>query len=157
MATNTARSSALVEEYAAQIRPLIPLASRAYGSAKQGSPQRTASDKYNELLIEYVAAGGNIKHLSDELGVAYATLSRRLRVARSKVTLGSEPFTTKTWGSRDPDVVAACALQLADARHEGTEAYRNAVISVHKRNVSLYAVAKAMGVSYYSLWSAMRT
>ncbi len=157
MATNTARPSALVEEYAAQIRPLIPLAKRAYGSAKQGSPPRVASDRYNQLLLEYVVAGGNIKHLSDELGVAYATLSRRLRVARSKVQLGAEPFSTKQWGSRDPDVVAACAAQLAAARNESTEAYRDVVIRVHKRGVSLYAVAKALGVSYYSLWSAMRT
>ncbi len=157
MTTSTARSAELVDTYAQQIELLIPLAKKAYGSARAGSPPREASDRYNQLLLEYVAAGGNVKRLAERLGVAYSTLARRLRVARSDVKLGAEPFTTRQWGSRDEDVVAACAVQVQNARNEGPEEYRKAVINVHSRGVSLYAVAKKMGISYYSLWSAMRT
>jgi hypothetical protein len=152
------RQESLAKQYAAKIEPHIELAKRAYGSAKPGSPQRVASDEYNRLLLEYVNKGGNMKRLSEQMHVPYATLARRIRVARSSTPpTGNDPFSRRTWGSRDAVAVHDAASAIIRARYVSPEAYRDAITAAHKSGVSLYAIASAMEMSYYSLWSAMRS
>ena len=151
----TKTTMTLTEVYAEKIRPLLPDAQRAYGSAAATSAPRLASNEYNELLLEYKEQGGNISWLARELGVSDATLRRRLRVARSGVVLGTSGLTRKR-GSRDPEAVEQAAQRIDEARGD-TEAYRAAVRAVYDDNVSLYAVADKLGMSYNSLYVALRS
>jgi lambda repressor-like predicted transcriptional regulator len=152
------RQESLAKQYSEKISPHIDLAKRAYGSAKPGSPQRVASDEYNRLLLEYVKKGGNMKRLSEQMGVPYPTLARRIRVARSNTPpTGNDPFSRRTWGSRDTMAVHDAAASIIKARYVSPDAYREAITAAHQSGVSLYAIASAMEVSYYSLWSAMRS
>ena len=40
-------------EYVENIKPLLPLAKRAYGSRNQETPAHEARRRYTELLVEY--------------------------------------------------------------------------------------------------------
>lgn len=150
----TEGSTSLTEDYAARIKPLIPEARRAYGSAPAGSEPRRASDTYNTLLLEYQNRGGNIAKLAEALGVADVTLRRRLRVARSGQKLGTVGLSTRGRAIRDEPRVTQAAARIAEARDTSPEAYRDAVREAYDANISLYAVAKTMGISYHSLYAA---
>ena len=146
----------LVGEYAEKIRPLLPLASRAYGTQGPGSPAREASDQVNRYLKEYADEHhGNITHLSRELEdeISLAGLRRRLRAARKGNMLGSLTSSHKR-GSRDPEKVKAAAAKIEQARHVSSQAYGQAVRDVYVSGVSLKAVSEEMDIAYYSLWSA---
>lgn len=153
-------NTTLVEEYAEQLRPLLPIARRAYGTQGPNSEARLASQKVNRLLVEYVDEhGGNVTHLANELGtdmISLAGLRRRLRSARSGHSLGATP-TSKKRGSKDPARVIACAKRIMQAREEGTSSYGAEVRKVYDENVSLAAVADEMGISYFSLWAVATT
>lgn len=155
------RRDALATEYADEIRPLVPLASRAYGTLGPDSPERRASDLYNRLLLEYTAKGGNVRLLADRLGVAYVTLSRRLRVARSNTRLGVSTRTgPRPTTSRDPELIEFYAREIREARDANPtdrERYHTAVRSAYNDGVSLYAVAEALEMSYYALYSVLRS
>lgn len=159
-------NTTLVEEYADQIRPLLPLARRAYGTQSQGTPAREASDKVNDLILEYAdKRGGNVTHLARELRVgdnesaklSLAGVRRRLRVARGGNQLGQASTTGHLRGSRDPARVKAAASAIETARDQGTASYRIAVEDVKTSGVSLAAVAKELDLSYYSLYSVMNS
>lgn len=156
--TRTEAQQLLTEEYASRIQPLIAQASRAYGSATPGSPPRDASDQYNVLLLEYQTRGGNITQLARSLGVADVTLRRRLRVARSGARLGSVGLSTRGRGDRTPTKVVEAADKIRRAREIGdTDAYRAAVQDAYNSNISLYAVAKELKLTYHSLYAALRS
>jgi hypothetical protein len=146
----------LVSEYAEKIRPLLSLASKAYGTQGPNSPARQASDKVNEYLKEYVDQHhGNVTHLAAELegDITLAGLRRRLRAARKGHMLGSLS-TSRKRGSKDPERVKKAAYTIAQARNVSSTAYGEAVRDVYTSGVSLSAVAKEMDIAYYSLWSA---
>ena len=146
----------LTEQYAELIRPLIPLAKRAYGSAAVDSPQREASDKYNRLLLEYRGRGGNITSLARELGIPDVTLRRRIRVARSGVVLGEHTLVARGRGRRDDTLIEETVKLLEEAGNDRNR--RRAVIQqAHELNLSLYALATRLGVSYYSLYATLRS
>lgn len=149
-------NESLVDEYAEQLRPLLPLAAKAYGTQGPNSPARQASDEVNRLLLEYVdEKGGNVTHLANELEgtISLPGLRRRLRSARNGKLLGS--FTTsRKRGSKDPERVAAAAKKVATARAQGPASYGKAVREVYAEGVSLSAVAKEMDLSYFTLWTA---
>jgi hypothetical protein len=143
----------LVHKYAERLRPLLPLAGRAYGTQQPNSPARQASDQVNEIILEYVAAGGNMTHLANTLegDISLPGLRRRLRSARGG-TLGKP---NRKRGSKDPALVEAAAKEISQARGTGSSvAYADAVRHVYADGVSLSAVADKLGMSYYSLWSA---
>lgn len=151
-------NTTLVEEYAEQLRPLLPLAAKAYGTQGPNSPSRQASDKVNKLLLEYVdQKGGNVTHLADTLGkdvISLPGLRRRLRAARNGGHMLGSLSTSRKRGSRDPERVAAAAKKIENAKHISSTSYGQAVREVYSSGVSLSAVAKEMGVSYFTLWSA---
>lgn len=151
----------LVDEYAEQLRELLPLARTAYGTQGPNSPARQASDKVNELLLEYAERGGNITHLSRELdpeehgdaGISLPGLRRRLRSAKTGNLLGGVS-TSRKRGSKDPERVAEAARKIDNARAIGTASYGQAVREVYSEGISLSAVAKELDMSYFSLWTA---
>lgn len=150
----------LVEEYAEQLRPLLPIARTAYGTQGPNSAPRIASQKVNALLVEYVdERGGNVTHLANELGtemISLAGLRRRLRSARSGHSLGATP-TSKKRGTKDPERVADAAEQIRTAKDEGTPEYGAAVRRVYNEGVSLTAVGRELGISYFALWAVATT
>lgn len=146
----------LVSDYAEQLKPLLPLAGKAYGTQGPNSPARVASDKVNQLLLEYVDQHhGNVTHLANELDgyISLPGLRRRLRSARNGKLLGSFPSSRKR-GSKDPEKVKAAAAKIGQARNVSPTAYGQAVREVYQENVSLSAVAKELDVSYFTLWTA---
>lgn len=148
----------LVEEYAAELREVLPLARRAVGTRRPDSPERQASDRVNELILEYAdKERGNITHLANALKgeISLPGLRRRLRAARSR-SLGSFATSNKR-GTKDPAKVSAAAKKIADARRLGPNEYRDAVREVYADGVNLTAVAEEIGLSYYALWSAGST
>lgn len=142
----------LVHDYAEQLRPLLPLASRAYGTQPPDSPPRAASDAVNKIILDYVSHAGNMTHLAHELdgAISLPGLRRRLRSARGG-TLGKP---NRKRGSKDPGHVERAAKEIAAARAISSRSYANAVRKVYAEGVSLSAVADKLSMSYYSLWSA---
>lgn len=142
----------LVHEYAERLRPLLPLAGRAYGTQQPNSPARQASDEVNRIILKYVGAGGNMTHLANALedDISLPGLRRRLRSARGG-TLGKP---NRKRGSKDPALVEAAAKRISEARVVSSAQYADAVRHVYADGVSLSAVADKLGMSYYSLWSA---
>lgn len=146
----------LVDEYAERMRPLLPLAAKAYGTQGPNSPSRQASDQVNELILEYVdQKGGNVTHLANALegDISLAGLRRRLRSARNGGLLGSTT-TGRKRGSKDPEVVIPAAKKIAQARNVSPATYGKAVREVYQDGVSLSAVAKELKCSYFTLWTA---
>jgi transposase-like protein len=151
-------NTTLVDEYAEELRSVLPLARRAVGTQRPDSPARLASDRANELLVEYAdQKHGNITHLARELEgtISLPGLRRRLRAARGQ-SLGSFS-TSNRRGSTDPADVVRATRKIKEAREHSPDAYRDAVREVYADNVSLTAVAEQLGISYYSLWSAGST
>lgn len=151
-------NTTLVDEYAEQLRAVLPQARRAVGTQRPDSPARLASDRANELLIEYAdQRHGNITHLAAALEgvISLPGLRRRLRAARGK-SLGSFSTSSKR-GTTDPARVKWGADKIREAREHSPDAYRDAVREVYAANVSLTACAEQLDVTYYSLWSAGST
>src|SRR4051812_37142976 len=107
----------LVNEYAEELRGVLPLARRAVGTQKSDSPARLASNKVNGLLLEYAdEKHGNITHLAHALDgeISLPGLRRRLRAARGK-TLSSASTSSKR-GTKDPARVKWGADKIRLAR-----------------------------------------
>lgn len=150
-------NSELVQEYADELKLHLPLARRAVGIQRPDSPARRASDRVNELILDYVDQKGNMTHLANALEdyISLPGLRRRLRTARSQ-RLGA--FTTSNKrATTDPEKVKLAAEKIRQAREQGREHYRDAIREVHAENVSLTAIADELDMSYYSLWSAGST
>jgi hypothetical protein len=134
----------------------MPLARRAYGQQKQGSPAREASDRVNHILREYDTAGGNITQLAEELqgDITLAGLRRRLRVARAGTELGVKS-TRSFRGDRDPDRISNAVQAIREA--EGTPAYGQRIQDAYDQGLALSAIAKELDCSYFTLWSSKST
>lgn len=134
----------------------MPLARKAYGQQKQGSPARTASDEVNRLLLAYDQAGGNITELAEHLNgeISLPGLRRRLRVARAGTQLGVT--TVRSFrGSKDPKKVKEAVDRIK--RVAGTPYYGVEIGKAYRDGIALSAIAKELEMSYYTIWSAMST
>jgi hypothetical protein len=151
------RSDTLARDFAAEIKPLMPLARRAYGQQKQGTEARTASDQVNALLLEYDEAGGNVTQLSEELAgeITLAGLRRRLRVARARTPLGVSSEDRPFRGSREPVKIHEAVHRIRQA--QGTPSYGVEIRRAYDAGLALSAIADELGVSYYTAWSSMST
>lgn len=146
----------LVTEYAERLRPLLPEASKAYGARKPDSVPRRASDEVNKLILEYVEKhNGNMTHLARALEghISLPGLRRRLRSARGGSLTKDIGYSRKR-GSKDPEKVSAAAHKIRQARNVSPAAYAEAVRQAYRDNISLSAIAKELGINYYSLWAA---
>lgn len=151
----TEESGMLTQDYADRIKPLMELAGQAYGGKRAGSPERDASDEMTWLIGEYVSRGGNMKRLAEELDCAYATVARRVRMARRGSKLGSG-VKGRSRPSTDPERVRDAADRLREARERGSDAWIETLDAVYESNVSLRAVASELDMGYYALWAQLR-
>lgn len=135
-------SDALTEQYAKKIKPLLPLAKKAYGSRAQVTPAHNASREYTRLLTEYYEGGGSLVALSEELGVAYSGMRRRVFTAKlPPSTMGK----TRTKNS-DADIKAAVS-RIEKAKALGSECYHDALAKEYSNGISLAALASELGLS----------
>lgn len=131
----------LVESYAAQIEPLLPLARRAYGSRDTISPQHDASREYTRLLVEFYNAGGSLLQLAARLDVTYAGMRRRITTANLTPMDG-------TSGQAHSEEEYEEALELiSQAKRSSTSDYHNCLRDHHERGFSLSRIAKLLGLS----------
>lgn len=137
------KNEALTTEYADQIRPLLELARRAYGSRTQSTPAHEASRQYTALLVEYNEKGGSLLDIANMLGVAYSGIRRRV-------------FTSKTPALGEPQVrskataeeVSAAIERVREAKSKGPREYHKQLATeYHQNGISLGAIAKGLGIS----------
>lgn len=134
-------SDALLEKYKAKLEPLVPLATKAYGSRSNDTPAHRASRKYTELLVEYYEQGGSLVAMANELGVVYAGLRRRVTTADAPVR------EAKPRSRFEPEQLDAAVERIKAAKAKGTEEYHAQLAKEYDKGVSLAKVATALGLS----------
>ncbi len=160
MTVATDNKNAAATAAAKKIKPLLPKARTAFGSQLPGSPARVASDKVNELVLGYADAGHPMPALARALEpeISLSGLRRRLRLARAAGKGGTElGHSDRPRGTTDPATVKKHADKIAKARLKGGGDYGDAVRAAYADGVALKPIAEALGVSYFSVWNAMRT
>lgn len=135
----------LTEKYAAKIKPILPLAKKAYGARTQDTPEHKASRKYTDLLNEYTGKGGSLIALSKELDVAYSGMRRR-------VFTSTQPPVTSARGTsarqkKTEQEVAESVARVKKARAAGTAEYHQQLAKEYSAGVSLNTIAHALGIS----------
>lgn len=137
------KNTAITQQYAEKIRPLMPLAHKAYGSKTQNTPAHQASREYTRLLVEFVENKGSLIHLSTELEVSYSGLRRRVMTA-SLPAMNNKHARTKL----DPNVAEEAIARVQEARKVSTEKYHEQLsIEYYKNGISLSVIAKGLGIS----------
>jgi transposase-like protein len=132
----------LAKEYAEKIRPLLPLATKAYGPKNQKTAAHEASRKYTDLLVEYTNKGGSLLYLAQELDVAYSGVRRR--VFTSNIPAMTNNNARK---KNDPAKIEAAVTRVKNARLKGTQKYHAQLAhEYYKNNISLSAIAKGLGI-----------
>jgi len=131
----------LVSEYSEKIKPLLPLAKKAYGPKNQDTDAHRASRQYTELLTEFYLKGGSLPALAKELGVAYAGIRRRVIMQNVSVSAVKPKQKPKTEGIED-------SISRIKAAKSGTaDEYHSAIAAEYESGVSLAAIARGMGLS----------
>lgn len=136
-------SENLVKEYAAKIRPILPLAKKAYGSRSQDTPAHKASREYTKFLLEFQEKGGSLPKLAKELNVAYAGLRRRVVMNNVSVSAYKPKSRLK---SSDQDIAAA-ARRVVTAKEKSVEEYHDQLAKEYESGISLSNLAKHMSLS----------
>lgn len=133
----------LIEEYANQIEPILPLAKKAYGARNQSTPAHEASREYTRLLVEYHNKGGSLPLLAKRLKVAYAGVRRR--VVMSEVSVGEEK--PKSRIPRSEQNIEAAAERVKNAKQLGVVQYHDQLATEYRAGISLSNLAKHLGLS----------
>jgi hypothetical protein len=131
----------LLSEYADQIRPLLPLAKKAFGARTHVTPAHQASQQYTQLLVEYHNKGGSLLALAKELEVAYAGLRRRI------VTANASSPSYRGHSSATPEETAAAVERVRKAKAAGTTSYHDQLLKEYDAGVSLGKIASGLGLS----------
>ena len=147
--------SDLVLEYAEKIRPILPLAKKAYGSRTQNSPEHDASRKYTELLIEFQGKGGSLPQLAKALNVAYPGIRRR--VVMNDVDLSSAKPKTRATHQENIEAVD----RVKRSKDIGVDQYHDQLATEYKNGVSMSVLARELGLSsaaplYYGVQSSLK-
>jgi hypothetical protein len=153
----TMTANPLVEQYRKKIKPLLPLAQKAYGSRDQDTPAHTASREYTRLLTEFYDIGGSLPQLADALGVAYAGVRRRV-VMRDVSVATIKPKIKPKLRSNS---VAASAKRVLRAKNRSTDEYHDQLLAEYEAGIPLGALAGELGVSsaaplYYGIQRSMQ-
>lgn len=131
----------MISEYAETIRPLLPMAKKAYGSRSQSTPNHDASREYTRLLTEFYNRGGSLPALAKELNVAYAGVRRRVIMQNVSVSNVKPKKKPKTEGIEDS------VARIKAAKSGTADEYHSAIAREYEDGVSLAAVARSMGLS----------
>jgi transposase-like protein len=137
------KNKGITEEYAEKIRPLLPLAQKAYGAKTQTTPAHIASRQYTELLVEFVSNGGSLIDLAQALGASYSGLRRR-------VFTSSLPSMKNSHGRRqlDQQTIDAAVERVRSAREQGSAKYHaQLAIEYYENGISLSLIAKGLGIT----------
>lgn len=137
----TETTDSLVDEYRAKIEPLLPLATKAYGSREQKTPAHEASREYTRLLAEYQSKGGSLPQLAKALNVAYAGVRRRV-VMRDVSVSSVKP---RVRGKSEDLNAAAARVRAAKALN--VDAYHDQLALEFENGASLGGLARMLGVS----------
>jgi hypothetical protein len=135
----------LTERYAEKIKPILPLAKKAYGSRNQETPAHKASRKYTALLNEYVEKGGSLIALSRELDVAYSGMRRRVFTSKQPPVTSVRGTTARPKKSKEE--VEAAISRVKKAREKGTAAYHEQLAKEYASGVSLNVIARGLGIT----------
>lgn len=132
----------LTAEYAPKMRPLLELATKAYGARSTESPAHEASREYTRLLVEFSDKGGSLLHLAKELGVQYSGMRRR-------VMASSLPDLTRGAPSRtiSEDVYDEAVAIIAAAKDRTPKDYHLALKKAYDDGLSLFHIAQRLGMS----------
>jgi hypothetical protein len=135
-------SEQLIEIYAEKIKPLLPLAKKAYGSKKQTTPAHEASREYTRLLKEFADAGGNLIPLSKKIGVSYSGVRRRV------FTADQPPVTNGNARKKITEQELQAAVdRVKSAKAFNSKAYHAQLAKEYYENgISLGAIAKGLGI-----------
>lgn len=147
--------SDLILEYAEKIRPILPLAKKAYGARNQASPEHDASRKYTDLLIEFKLKGGSLPQLAKTLDVAYPGLRRR--IVMNNVAVSSIKPKTRATHQENLDAVS----RVKQAKEVGIDQYHDQLAQEYRSGVSLSVLARELGLSsaaplYYGVQSSLK-
>ena len=147
--------SDLLLEYAEKIRPILPLAKKAYGSRNQNSPEHDASRQYTDYLIEFKEKGGSLPQLAKTLEVAYPGLRRR--VIMQDVNVAS--IKPKNRATHQENIDAADRVKTA--KSIGVDQYHDQLAQEYRNGVSLSVLARELGLSsaaplYYGVQSSLK-
>lgn len=143
MTKGTTLNDKLVEEYAPQLKELLPLARRAYGSRNTKSPQHDASREYTRLLVEYYEKGGSLIDIAEAVGVTYAGVRRRV------TTVNIAPTEKRIRSKATPEDVASAVARIKAIKESGSvDEYHEALRREYEDNgISLAKIAKGLGLS----------
>jgi transposase len=135
-------SEDLVEVYVEKIKPLLPLATKAYGSKKQNTPAHIASREYTRLLKEFADQEGNLILLAKKLGVTYSGVRRRV------FTADVPPVTNGSARRKVTEQELSEAIErVKSAKAFSTRAYHEQLSKEYYDNgISLGAIAKGLGI-----------
>jgi len=135
--------SELVTQYAEKIKPLLPLAKKAYGSRAQVTPAHIASQEYTQLLVAFAEQGGSLLQLAKELDVAYSGMRRRIFTSGTSL-----PSNAQTKRKLTLEEINEAVFRVATAKSKGTKEY-HAQLSheYYETGVSLGALAKGLGIT----------
>ena len=126
------------------MKPLVSLAKKAYGPKNQSTPAHQASQEYTRLLKEFHDNGGSLLDLSQELGVAYSGLRRRVFTADLPTLHETRPA---AMSKRQPEEIAAAIERVRTAKIQGTLKYHAQLAEEYANGFSLGAIAKGLGIT----------
>jgi hypothetical protein len=138
----TISSSELVEQYAKEIEPLLPLAQKAYGSRERPGPEHDASRKYTALLSEFQEMGGSLPLMAKRLNVAYAGIRRRVAMRHISASSFKPKFTKK-----NVEEVDKALERVLKAKKEGTDSYHDQLATEYFSGMAFSVLARRMGLS----------
>lgn len=137
------KNKAITEEYAEKMRPLLPLAQKAYGSKDQETPAHNASREYTSLLVEFRNNGGSLSDLAIALGASYSGMRRRIFTSEMP-----SMKSTHTRVKHDQATIDAAVERVREARKFGPAKYHEQLsIEYYGNNISLSAIAKGLGIT----------
>ena len=136
-------SKELVEEYALQIEPILPLAKKAYGRRDQDKPTHKASKEYTRLLVEFQERGGSLPMLAKRLNVAYAGVRRRAVMSN----ISASPYKPKERIKVKEQDISGALRRVIVAKERDPDEYHDQLAEEYQKGISLSNLAKAMGLS----------
>lgn len=139
------KNQELTDKYAVKIKPILPLAKKAFGARTQNTPAHKASRKYTELLNEYVNKGGSLIALSKEIDVAYSGMRRRVFTSQQPPVTSVRGTTARPRKSKEEN--EAAVQRVKKARAQGTQAYHAQLAHEYGAGISLNTIAKGLGIT----------
>jgi hypothetical protein len=137
------KNETITQEYAEKMRPLVPLAQKAFGAKNQNTPAHLASKEYTRLLVEFVSNHGNLMSLSKELDVSYSGLRRRV------FTSAIPPISSKNTRKKlNESEIEEAIDRVRHARAGSKEEYHAQLATeFYDNGVPLAVIAKGLGIS----------